>query len=248
MIRVIKPPTAPEGFTESAAQDKASLESEYDSDPEAFRSGARRFQFTDVYKLARTTLADTQHGKCAYTEVKIGHVSPEDVEHWRPKGAVRQSAKSPVERPGYYWLAYDWDNLFIVSPRANREYKRDLFPLASPENRARSHHDDLSREEPLLVHPSQDNPEEHVGFRGAIAFPRSNSMKGETTIMVCGLNAPQLKEARRERYEFLKAFVDSQQQCAASSTEASELLSALADDDREYASMVRCAIRDGFKY
>ena len=45
--------------------------------------------------------------KCAYCETKIGVNADWDVEHYRPKGRVTEN----TAHPGYYWLAYDWDNL-----------------------------------------------------------------------------------------------------------------------------------------
>ncbi|AUX44887.1 uncharacterized protein SOCE26_063570 [Sorangium cellulosum] len=76
---------------------------------------------------------------------------------------------APVERPGYYWLAYEWDNLLFSCGICNGTHKRNLFPLGNPEKRARSRRAKLSVEEPLLVHPAQEEPEQLVGYRDEYA-------------------------------------------------------------------------------
>ena len=67
-----------------------------------------------------------------------------------------------MEQPGYFWLAYVWENLFFACQLCNQTFKQNLFPLANPtKRRARSHMDDLSAEEPLLIHPA-DRGAEHL--------------------------------------------------------------------------------------
>ena len=94
----------------------------------------------DIYghDEVRAALRTAQHSKCCYCESKITHIT-EDVEHYRPKGAVRQSPHDarPLS-PGYYWLAYEWKNLYLSCSICNSSHKRDLFPLKNPERRARS--------------------------------------------------------------------------------------------------------------
>jgi len=61
---------------------------------------------------------------------------------YRPKGAVQQAPGQKKEYPGYYWLAYDWNNLLFICTACNTK-KRELFPLTDSKGRARSHHDDI---------------------------------------------------------------------------------------------------------
>ncbi len=72
----------------------------------------------------------------------------------RPKAGFRQIAQELLGRPGYYWLAQEWDNLFFACPLCNQRYKKNRFPLRDPAARARSHRDDVSREEPLFINPA----------------------------------------------------------------------------------------------
>src|SRR5215211_2918260 len=53
----------------------------------------------------KSALSKAQHNKCCYCE-RSRERAEIDVEHYRPKGAVKQSRGSKEIYPGYYWLAY----------------------------------------------------------------------------------------------------------------------------------------------
>jgi uncharacterized protein (TIGR02646 family) len=127
-----------------------------------------------VFEFDRTVYAEhsvkdaliaMQHAKCAFCEAKPLHVSSGDVEHFRPKAAVRQSETSGLERPGYFWLAYEWENLLFACERCNRRHKRNLFPLVDPTMRARGPSGDLAQEQPVFIDPSAEDPTPHITFR-----------------------------------------------------------------------------------
>jgi hypothetical protein len=81
---------------------------------------------------------------------------------------------------------------------------KKLFPLAHPVSRARSHLDDLTAEEPMLIHPSDEEPSALIGFRGEMAFPIDDDPRARATIEVLGLN----REAMAEfRFNHLKPFM-----------------------------------------
>lgn len=130
--------------------------------------------------------------KCAYCESSFVHVSPADIEHFRPKSAVKIDEKTGKEKvlelkPGYYWLAADWDNLLLSCIDCNRRRNQDaiegdgevaagkatIFPLADEAHRVRDHStwgkatDLVQREESsrLLLNPCVDDPAEHIQFR-----------------------------------------------------------------------------------
>lgn len=129
--------------------------------------------------------------KCAYCESSFVHVSPADIEHFRPKSAVKIDEKTGKEKvlelkPGYYWLAADWDNLLLSCIDCNRRRNQDdidgdgetasgkatIFPLADEADRVRDHDtwDDMiakvQQEEKsrLLLNPCVDDPAEHLKF------------------------------------------------------------------------------------
>ena len=129
-------------------------------------SGERKLTIREhVYGASdvREGLAAAQHGKCCYCEVAIEHPDMlRHVEHWRPKGAVKQGSGQPLQYPGYYWLAYSWDNLLLSCGVCNSGYKSTGFPLSDNSSRARSHHAGIMAEEPELLKPDRDDPEPHI--------------------------------------------------------------------------------------
>jgi hypothetical protein len=69
-------------------------------------------------------------GKCAYCESSYAQTQPADIEHFRPKGAVmieRPGERPHRRKPGYYWLAAEWDNLLPSCIDCNRARTQD-FP------------------------------------------------------------------------------------------------------------------------
>ena len=167
---------------------------------DAYDQGKREFDFkSSIYghETVKNALIAMQHDKCCFCESKINHISYGDVEHYRPKGGYKQDDSEPLQPPGYYWLAYTWDNLLISCTLCNQQYKKNLFPLLFPDKRARNHHDDISEEQPLLINPSVVNPQEHIGFREEIPYAINDSVYGRTTICALRLDRETLNEKRR---------------------------------------------------
>ena len=172
----------------------------------------------DVYGHddARAAMEALTDGKCSYCEVKLTRFSW-DVEHYRPKGRVRERE----DHPGYYWLTYEWSNLlpsctfcnqrrrerptFIDPTPGETGGKLDQFPIADEANRAMEPEDDLTREEPLLIDPSRENPSDHLGYdpTGRV-FALAGSEKGETTIRVFRLNLRRLIDERRNTLQIVR--------------------------------------------
>jgi uncharacterized protein (TIGR02646 family) len=154
--------------------------------------------------VKRQLIAD-QHGKCAYCETRFVHSSPGDVEHYRPKAGYRQTASQAVQGPGYYWLAYEWSNLLFACEDCNRIRKRQLFPLSNdPAGRARSHHDDLSQEAPLLLNPATcAAPESHLTFVDEVA--QGLTPAGKASVKAYDLNRVALLDDRREQLRCLRS-------------------------------------------
>ena len=176
----------------------------------------------DVYAHdeVRAALEELFHGKCAYCGVDITS-GPWDVEHFRPKGRVQERS----EHPGYYWLAYDWSNLYAACQSCNQRRrdkptwedptegrtagKFDQFPLADESTRAMGPTDDLSAEDRLLIDPCEDDPEDYLGYlpTGGI-FAIGGAPRGETSIDVYALGRRRLVRPRQkvwgEAVELLK--------------------------------------------
>ena len=247
MIKIQRNPLPPElpVFTERKylSQDgvtllsKAELEKEkaiaFFTDPANFQNDKKitkkNFKFT-VYKDARLVeaLEGCFHKKCAYCESEFAHITPADIEHYRPKAEIDTGRQKL--RPGYYWLAGGWNNLLISCPDCNRSRKQpvpgqtvkvllgklDQFPLANDANRVRNHTGNLAQEEPvrLLLNPCLDNPEDHLTYDDeGIILPRLDannqpSQKGVNSIFVYALQRKNLVERREKILKDFQFHID----------------------------------------
>lgn len=207
MIRVLRPSEVPHILRKKGVPETVRLLAAFRADPEGYRRGALRMEFKKIYRGAtvKQPLLAAQHGKCAYCENRIDSEYG-GVEHYRPKGAVQQSAASAAELPGYFWLAYQWENLLVVCSRCNT-HKGEAFPLAQPNARAvdgASH----AEEAPLLLDPTMDEPELHIRFDAERALAIDLGRRGLATIETLGLNRRELLDGRREYYQPLSGFLD----------------------------------------
>lgn len=246
MIAVEKPDTAPTKLLdgEPLAQDNRAA---FESDQQAYENGSKKFEFeSSIYGHAcvRHALQTAQYRKCCYCESLIGANAPGDVEHYRPKAYSQQKQGSAKNFPGYYWLAYDWSNLYYSCQICNRSNKRNLFPIQDEDERARKHSDDLSRESPLIVDPGGvDDPRMHIRFHGELA--KGVTCSGKTTIKVLCLNRALLFEERLRRYQELRRLFDVRRLLEDSNNdqsrrlfeEASKELEAAARPDSGFSAM-----------
>lgn len=137
------------------------------------------------------------HGKCCYCESLIRPVSPEHVEHYRPKSKISEENSF-----GYYWLGNEWENLMIVCPACNGR-KLTKFPVNN--SRITVHPTDqasildfdqiplysgyLNKERPLIINPEYHYPEKlmhHNYFCNLV--PIKNNTLARITIKEVGLN------------------------------------------------------------
>jgi hypothetical protein len=244
MIRVNKPHDAPAVLiTKGKAKRRVHVA--------AYNRGERKFNFdAKIYghKTVKGALIEAQHDKCFLCESKITHISHGDVEHFRPKAAYRQSASDTLHT-GYYWLAYEWSNLFLACQLCNQVFKKNLFPLSNPTARATSHKKPLGKEKPLYLDPSVDDPEQHISFRREVPFPVDSSVRGKATITDLGLERLKLNERRLEHYERLRVLYKVAQMSPPipQSAAAKTLLDRATLDSAEYASMSRAAVKANFE-
>jgi hypothetical protein len=244
MIRVNKPAKAPTILITKGKTKRDEYVTAYDK-------GVREFKFdSKIYghKTVKDALIKAQHDKCFLCESKITHIAFGDVEHFRPKAAYRQSSSEPLRKPGYYWLAYEWSNLFLACQLCNQLFKKNLFPIVNAKARAISHKHKIASERPLFIDPSIDNPEEYISFRREIPYPKRGNLRAKATIIDLGLTRQKLNEKRFERYEIIKHLYDVAFRTPAipESKSARALLDKAIRDDAEYASMARAAIKAKF--
>jgi hypothetical protein len=109
---------------------------------------------SNVWGEMKPWLLTLSHQKCWFSEAK-DCFSHWDVEHYRPKKSAKDL--DGTEHEGYWWLAFQWQNFRICGNAGNRK-KGTYFPLR-PGCRRRGHGDDVRREEPQLLDPTNvDDP------------------------------------------------------------------------------------------
>ena len=156
-----------------------------------------RFQFRSrIWIEAKGALVDLFSGKCAFCESRVS-ASGFDVEHFRPKsGALNFDGR--VDPAHYWWLTYQWDNLYLACAVCNRS-KGSRFPVGAPRASSGTFGDELLMEEPLLLDPCVDEPERHLVFQPE-GLVTSVTERGNMTIEVFQLNRENLVEGRRKTY------------------------------------------------
>lgn len=180
-------------------------------------------------KAVKTALRQAFGSKCCFCECVFLGTQPGDAEHFRPKGSVvvhNHDRTQHEKKPGYYWLAARWSNLLCSCLDCNRprtQYeedgttrvfgKRNFFPLERELSRASQPGDEV-HEQPLLLDPCVDQPEEHLEFTddGRIRpklIGGAVSARGEATIYYCGLRRADLLAARATHARIVKGVIRS---------------------------------------
>jgi hypothetical protein len=162
-------------------------------------------------------------GNCAYCEGDVEATAWGDADHWRPKGKVtvrtQLGEEVTIDHPGYYWLAYSWENLLPACQRCNSLFKGTQCPVESGHCNSRAEGetpDELDAlERPLLLHPSRgDPPELHIRFdpfgeaQAVLDADGKESPMGRASIDVFGLNRAGLPAKRRKEFQRADASVD----------------------------------------
>jgi uncharacterized protein (TIGR02646 family) len=200
MIQLMKSSVPPTVLTTEGVVERNILQNLYNG-------GERKFDFKDtIYKhedVVNRLQAD-QHQKCCFCEMKIGKDG--DVEHFRPKKAVRIEGK--LAYPSYYWLAYDWENLFWCCSACNQRHKRSHFPLQDESKRVRNHQGNIEDEEHLFIHPIHDNPEDLIGWNAEVPVTIADNIKAATTLRILKIEQRHAN-ARREHLSLVRKSLDT---------------------------------------
>src|SRR5687768_15276735 len=164
-------------------------------------------------------------GRCAYCECYLNDFQQPDIDHFRPKKGVTDKDDNPalvvdangkrIHHQGYYWLAYEWDNLLPTCKICNEPSeidgrkigKHNRFPVdgdyaAAPEG--------IPDEKPLLINPTQDDPAEHIAIDLATGLVNYQTPRGDMCIQIFGLNLrDQLVHDRKKAMAEVKAKLDT---------------------------------------
>ncbi len=160
--------------------------------PESSRPQIQPFDLNKMMgRVIRERIADVFANKCAFCEspaATVGHFRP----RWR---ATRLDGRIDLDH--YWWLATDWRNLYAICNTCDR-HKRNHFPIAGPAARLFAEGAELELEEPLLLDPCHDNPEDHLIFSmdGKVD---ALTKRGRVTIDILRLDRPELEFARKDR-------------------------------------------------
>ena len=243
----VKKPAAPPVKLSKGESLKRDYCSSFDADSKAYKNGTKKFEFNNRifgHENVKAELLKAQFNKCCYCESKIGSTSPGDVEHYRPKAYSQQDREQPKIYPGYYWLVYDWDNLFVSCGICNRSHKKNYFPLSNPKGRVRDHSGDLDKEKPLILNPGgSKDPLENIYFHNDLA--KGITKAGKTTVDMIGLNRQPLQESRLEKLALLKHLCKivrilkshNGSDMRNSIEETENLMQAYASQESEYSAM-----------
>ena len=171
------------------------------------------------------------HSKCAYCESLPKGTGLMEIEHFRPKAKVLQERGGAIRRTGYYWLAWEWENLLPSCHNCNSviyQYivggdspevkvlrgKGNLFPLAD-DNMRISHHENhkyLDKELPLLLNPCVDDPKNHLEYSDE-GHIYSRSDKGYISIITYGLDRKELFKDRLSIATLITAQIKRVRRC-----------------------------------
>lgn len=192
---------------------------------QAYADG-KEFKAFKVYKSEDVVeaLRSMFNCKCAYCEFNYSAGGPEDVEHFRPKGAV--VIDGAMETPGYYWLASEWTNLLPSCLDCNRARKKlfidgtrritgkaNHFPIKNEDRRWRDPQAPCE-EECLLINPCEVDPDIHLEFlekgliRAKLDERGVESDVGKETIEIFGLRRHSLVTERACVDRRVRVFLD----------------------------------------
>ncbi|GAB6173586.1 hypothetical protein JCM15765_30640 [Paradesulfitobacterium aromaticivorans] len=123
-------------------------------------------------------IIEETHGKCAYCESYIPHISFGDVEHIYPKS----------KRPD---LIFEWSNLTLSCEQCNRTRKKDYYNPDDP-----------------IINPYIDDPSEYLIAHGPFISHYPGNRKGELTERILELNRKELIGRRLDRIKDLIPLID----------------------------------------
>lgn len=212
----------------------------------AYTAGKRKFTIKKTiygHLTVKDTLVTLQKDKCCFCERKVSAGEPGHIEHYRPKGGYKKDDKSKLVKPGYYWLAYNFENPFFSCNRCKTSYKKNYFPLADERKRVTNHTGNILNEDPLIISPA-DEPNPHLIFDNEFIKPNNKSRKGKETIKRTGLNRKPLAEDRLLFLKPLKIVAKVARGIGQESQEARDLFIELGKSKSPFSYMVVCNFPD----
>lgn len=211
--------TRPEIATILADLEKARAEVGAEHDPELRAQLIERYQ--RKWAALRPYLSELSYNKCWYVEC-LNPGTDDDIDHFRPKLEIDEEPG----HPGYYWLAFDWQNFRLSCHRANRPRINPLthetggkaahFPLVGTSTRAFSPDDNLSLEFPGLLDPTDPTDPRFVSFTSngeAVLSPEYHGSEQaeqrlEYSRRYLNLNWPRFVDDRLVLYNIILRYIE----------------------------------------
>jgi hypothetical protein len=239
-------PTAPASLARKAAIGVAKLLADWSAGkPLTFQAS--------IYGASsvKAALRKAQHGKCAYCETRLVRDYGQ-VEHYRPKAGWKQERIEALKKPGYFWLAYEWANLFFSCAMCNDAgHKANVFPLTATSQRASPTNTDVAGEQPLLLSPFDglpgDQPEDHIAWKCDVPRPKNGSARGLASINTFKLDKDEaLVDERRSHLDKVKIMLEACETDLLPIKERTQLVTVLLasiEDAAPYAAMIRANLK-----
>lgn len=171
----------------------------------------------------KNTLIDMFHGKCAYCESKIKHISYGAIEHFRPKSIL-----------AFENLAFEWTNLLLSCDICNDGgHKGVNFPVDADGD-------------PLLIDPTDGvtDPNDHLDFSwdsvSGLASVYGRDDKGRTVEDIFELNRKELLDRRSDYMKKLMVILEYAQD---GDVKALNILYEGCDDKSEYSAFAKIYIQ-----
>jgi uncharacterized protein (TIGR02646 family) len=228
-----------------------------------FLRSQERFEFDPKVYAAITVaaaLSDLFHRKCAYCESRIGEASNIEIDHFRPKSqpvGINQSLRysKGTRADGYWWLVYEWENLYSACPVCNRN-KQNHFPIAKRRAQPGAMGGKLLAERGLLLDPCVDEPQTCLEFlengevrsrasRGPSLFDGYD--RGSITIDILGLNRTELVESRARVAKETRLLFDTIEMHPTLGLETLERIRVHLELDRPYLALRRQMLEEWTK-
>lgn len=204
----------------------------------------------------RNWLLGQFNNKCWYSEAQDS-VSSIHVDHYRPKGRIKQELGAVPER-GYWWLAFTWDNYRICGQLLNVK-KGDLFPIIEGARCTADNPVSLQLEAPTLIDPlsdqtrliSYDKDEDACIAVVAAGIAEPDITRAEKTIEIMGLNLRQrLNEKRNDFWDKCMMKISEYQNASGAhvlrlvaQSSAKAALKEMVHYDSEFSSVSEACIR-----
>lgn len=167
-------------------------------------------------------LAKMSYGKCWYSESKDAGANF-DVDHFRPKAEAKRE-EDLIDKDGYAWLAFDWENFRLSAQNCNRLNtdesgntvgKGSWFPLLIGSPKANWDNRCIDDEKVTLLDPVVKADLTYIDYDDNGRFTSSRLCVGQAALRIrlsgtiYGLNLEKMREARFESMKEAKELLET---------------------------------------